>query len=68
MPDLPTLQKKLADASQEARNLTVMAMNPKHPPETAELLRNLERSKRAEVKLRQKALQHAQQQPDQDQP
>jgi ubiquitin len=60
MPDLETLRRKLADASQEARNLTVMAMNPKHPPEKAELLRNAERSARAEVKLRQKALAHAQ--------
>jgi hypothetical protein len=59
MPDLETLKQKLADASQEARNLTVMAMNPTHPPEKAELLRNAERSARAEVKLRQKALAYA---------
>jgi hypothetical protein len=59
-PDVETLKKELATASQEARNLTVMAMNPKHPPETAELLKLLERSARAEVKLRQKALRYAQ--------
>jgi hypothetical protein len=60
MPDLETLKQKLAAARQEVRNLTVMAMNPKHPPEKAELLRYAERSARAEVRLRQKALQHAQ--------
>jgi hypothetical protein len=40
------------------RNLQVLAMRPMHPPEKLELIRNLERSARAEVKLWQKALAH----------
>ena len=59
MPDLPTLQQELKDARQEVRNLQVLALDPSLPPEKAELVRNLERSARAEVKLRQKALAHA---------
>jgi hypothetical protein len=53
--DEVTLLKALADTRREVRNLTVIAMRP-NPPEKAELLRNLERSARAEVKLRIKAL------------
>jgi hypothetical protein len=59
MPDLATLRLKLADARQEVRNLTVMAMRPDLSPARAELLRNAERSARAEVKLRVKALRYA---------
>jgi hypothetical protein len=62
MPDLQTLRRKLDDARQEVRNLTVMAMNPKYSPEKVELLRNAERSARAEVKLRVKALEYQHQQ------
>jgi hypothetical protein len=32
MPDLQTLRQKLADARQEVRNLTVMAMRPDISP------------------------------------
>jgi hypothetical protein len=58
--DLETLHRELCDARQEARNLTVMAMNPKHPPETAELLKLCERSARAQVTLLIRAIDHAQ--------
>jgi hypothetical protein len=58
-PDLETLRRKLANTSQEARNLTVMAMNPKHPPERAELLHNLERSARAQCRLLARAIEYA---------
>jgi hypothetical protein len=59
MLDLKVLQTKLADARQEVRNLTVMGMAPNLTPEKATLIRNLERSARAEVKLRIKALEYA---------
>ena len=35
MRDLPTLRQKLADARQEVRNLTVMAMRPDLKPATS---------------------------------
>jgi hypothetical protein len=59
MPDLHTLRQKLKDARQEVRNLTVMAMRPNLTPEKAERVRILERSARAEVKLRLTALRYA---------
>jgi hypothetical protein len=58
MPDLPTLERKLKEVRQEVRNLQVMAMRPDQSTEKLELLRNLERSTRAEVKLRLKAVEH----------
>jgi hypothetical protein len=57
-----TLRQELKDARQEVRNLTVMAMRPGMSPAKAELIRNLERSARAEVKLRLKALRYAESQ------
>ena len=59
MRDLQTLRQELKDARQEVRNLIVMAMRPDISPAKAELIRNLERSARAEVKLRLKALRYA---------
>ncbi|HEY5379906.1 MAG TPA: hypothetical protein VIJ78_10275 [Pseudolabrys sp.] len=59
MPDLKTLQTKLADARQKVRNLVVIGMRPDLTPEKRELVHNLERSARAEVKLRIKALEYA---------
>lgn len=56
MLDLQKLQQDLKDTRQEVRNLTVMAMHPDLLPKEVELVRNLERSARAEVKLRQKHL------------
>ena len=59
MTDLKMLQQKLDDARREVRNLTVMQMKPGYSPEKLTLLHNLERSARAEVKLRIKALEYA---------
>ena len=58
MPDLPALERKLKDARQEVRNLQVMQMHPGQPPDKLVLLKELERSARAEVKLRLKAIEH----------
>ena len=57
--DLKALQSKLADARQEVRNLTVLAMYPDLTAEEAEAARKLERSAWAEVKLRIEALKRA---------
>jgi hypothetical protein len=59
MPDLPTLERKLCAARQEVRNLQVMAMRPNLSAERRVLIRDLERSARAEVKLRIKAIAYA---------
>jgi hypothetical protein len=59
MLDLNILQRKLADARQEVRNLTVLAMYPDLTAEEAEAVRKLERFARAEVKLRIEALKRA---------
>jgi hypothetical protein len=61
MPDIETLERELRAVRQEVRNLQVLAMRPNQSAEKLELLRNLERSARAEVKLRLKALNHAKQ-------
>ena len=58
IPDLRTLRQKLADTRQEVRNLTVLGMRPNLTPEKAELIRNLERSARAEAKLRHRHLEY----------
>jgi hypothetical protein len=46
------LRNGLADARREVRNLIVMGMKPGLTTAKAELIRKLERSARAEVKLR----------------
>jgi hypothetical protein len=56
MHNLQDLRRELAATRQEVRNLTVMGMRPGLTPEKVELIRNLERSARAEVKLRQRHL------------
>jgi len=43
----------------EVRNLTVMSMDPNQSPEQAALIKELERSARAEQRLRKKALDYA---------
>jgi len=58
MPDLETLKRELEAARQEVKNLTVMGMRPDLSSEKVEVIRHLERSARAEVKLRTRALQH----------
>jgi hypothetical protein len=54
--DEALLLKKLANTRREVRNLTVMGMRPDLPADKRELIHNAERSARAEVKLRIKAL------------
>jgi hypothetical protein len=61
MPDIETLERELRAVRQEVRNLQVLAMRPNLSAEKLELVRNLERSARAEVKLRLEALNHAKQ-------
>ena len=56
MPTLPELQTKLADARREVGNLVVIGMRPDLTAGQLEIVRNLERSARAEVTLRKKAL------------
>jgi hypothetical protein len=56
MPDLKTLEQELKNTRQEVRNLQVMQMRPEQSAEKLKLLADLERSARAEVKLRLKAL------------
>ncbi len=61
-PSLQTLREELADARQEVRNLVVMAMRPDQSKEKVDVLHELERSARAEVRLRVRALAHAENQ------
>jgi hypothetical protein len=60
--DEAQLQRDLADTRQEVRNLTVMGMRPDLSADKRELIRNAERSARAEVRLRIMALQYFQEQ------
>jgi hypothetical protein len=59
MPDLATHERELKNTRQEVRNLQVMQMRPGQSAEKLKLLADLERSARAEVKLRLKALAYA---------
>jgi hypothetical protein len=56
---LPTLERKLKGVRQEVRNLQLMQMRPDQSAEKLKLLADLERSARAEAKLRLKALAYA---------
>ena len=58
-PTLAELQTKLDGVRREVRNLTAMGMDPKQPPKQAALIKELERSARAEMRLRSMALVHA---------
>jgi hypothetical protein len=58
VPTLAELQAKLDSVRREVRNLTVMGMDPSQPPDQAALIKELERSARAEMRLRM-ALAHA---------
>ena len=58
-PTLAELQTKLDGVRREVRNLTVMGMDPKQPPDQAALIKELEQSARAEMRLRSMALAHA---------
>ena len=57
--DLQELERKLKGVRQEVRNLQVMQMRPAQSAKKLKLLADLERSARAEVKLRTKALEYA---------
>jgi len=59
MPDLEKYERELKNTRQEVRNLQVMQMRPGQSAEKLKLLSDLERSARAEVKLRLKALAYA---------
>ena len=58
-PTLAELQTKLDGVRREVRNLTVMGMDPKQPPDQVALIKDLEQSARAEMRLRSMALAHA---------
>jgi hypothetical protein len=62
MKSVDDLTDKLQETRQRVRNLTVIGLRPDLPPHKREVVRQLERSARAEVKLRRKALEHAQKQ------
>jgi hypothetical protein len=59
IPTLAELQTKLESVRREVRNLTIMAMDPNQTSEQAALVRQLERSARAETRLRSMALAHS---------
>jgi hypothetical protein len=63
-PDLETHERELRNTRQEVRNLQVMQMRPGQTAEQLKHLADLERSARAEVKLRVKALAYARSQID----
>jgi hypothetical protein len=54
--DEALLLRELANSRQEVRNLTVIGMRPDLSADQRELIHNLERSARAQVKLGIKAL------------
>ena len=58
-PTLAELQTKLDSVRREVRNLTVMSMDPNQTTEQAALIKELERSARAEQRLRKMALDYA---------
>jgi hypothetical protein len=58
-PTIEDLERGLKGARQEVRNLQVIQMRPGHSAKRLKLLAALERSARAEVRLRIKALEHA---------
>ena len=57
-PDLATHKRLLKGVRQEVRNLQVMQMRPGQSAEKLAHLADLQRSARAEVKLRIKALEY----------
>jgi hypothetical protein len=64
MADLEAQERELKNTRQEVRNLQVMQMRPAQSAEKLAHLADLERSARAEVKLRLKALAYARSQLD----
>ncbi|MGB8444635.1 MAG: hypothetical protein WCE32_09610, partial [Pseudolabrys sp.] len=62
-PTLAELQTKLDGVRREVRNLTVMEMDPKQPPDQVALIRDLEQSAQVEMRLRSMALKYAKGEP-----
>ena len=56
---LAALQTALESVLREVRNLTVMSLDPGQTPDQTALIKELERSARAEMRLRTMALEHA---------
>jgi hypothetical protein len=56
---LANLQTKLDGVRREVRNLTVMGLDPMQPLKQKEFIKALERSARAEMRLRAMVLAHA---------
>ena len=59
IPTLAELQNRLDSVRREVRNLTVMGMDPNQTTEQAALIKELERSARAEQRLRKMAVDYA---------
>ena len=59
IPTLAELLTKLDSVRREVHNLTVMGMDPNQTTEQAALVKELERSARAEQRLRKMALYYA---------
>ena len=59
IPTLADLQTKLDSVRREVRNLTVMSMDPNQTTQQVALIRQLERSARAEARLRFMALEYS---------
>jgi hypothetical protein len=59
IPTLAELQAKLDSVRREVRNLTIMGMDPNQTTEQTALIKKLERSARAEQRLRKMALDYA---------
>jgi hypothetical protein len=59
IPTLAELQTKLESVRREVRNLTIMGMDPNQTAEQAALIKQLERSARAEQRLRKIAVDYA---------
>jgi hypothetical protein len=58
MPDMETLHRELKAARQELHNLQVLQLQPGKSPERLEMLHQFERSCRAEIKLRLRAIEY----------
>jgi hypothetical protein len=60
MPDvLQDLEREIAICRREIRNLVILGLDPSQRPDQAALIKDLERSARAELRLRVMALDYA---------
>ena len=62
MPAIKELERNIECCRREIRNLVVMGLDPNQPPDQAALIKDLERSARAELRLRVLALRYAEEQ------